>query len=96
MIKQKFDWDNFINNPDKIAIHCKTEAEADKFCYLMHEHGLKWRSGASYLSNTYYYEYEERIYYTNKGSRGKIDFANENNIPILSFSLFDFDEERTE
>lgn len=36
------------------VIHCKTEEEAVAICKLMHEAGLKWSSGLSYLRTPYY------------------------------------------
>lgn len=30
-------------------VHCKTEEEAKDFCKQMHEHGMKWCNGESYL-----------------------------------------------
>ena len=39
---RKFNWDEFKNKDNKIAVHCKTEEEAVDFCKQMHEHGMKW------------------------------------------------------
>ena len=47
---RKFNWDEFKNKDNKIAVHCKTEEEAKDFCLQMHEHGMTWESGNSYLS----------------------------------------------
>ena len=52
---KKFNWDEFKNKDNKIAMHCKTEEEAKDFCKQMHEHGMKWRNGESYLKNTNYF-----------------------------------------
>ena len=41
---KKFNWDEFKNKDNKIAMHCKTEEEAKDFCKQMHEHGMKWRN----------------------------------------------------
>lgn len=46
---KKFNWEEFKDKNNKIAVHCKTEEEAKDFCKQMHEHGLKWCSGASYI-----------------------------------------------
>ena len=53
---KKFNWDEFKNKDNKIAVNCKTEEEAKDFCKQMHEHGMKWRDGDSYLEHT---EYED-------------------------------------
>ena len=50
-MKKEFDWEEFKNKLNKIAVHCKTEEEANDFCKQMHEHGMEWRDGTSYLKN---------------------------------------------
>lgn len=60
---KKFNWDEFKNKDNKIAVHCKTEEEAKDFCRQMHEHGMKWCSGESYLKETCYTHYEEKTCY---------------------------------
>ena len=41
----RFNWDEFKDADNKIAVHCKTEEEAKDFCKRMYEHGMKWRDG---------------------------------------------------
>lgn len=48
----KFDWNEFMNEDNKIAVHCKTEEEATDFCNKMDEHGMKWMCGDSYFNNS--------------------------------------------
>lgn len=31
----KFNWDEFLDSNNKIAVHCKTEEEAEDFCTQM-------------------------------------------------------------
>lgn len=51
------------------AIHCATKAEAVRICKMMHELGLKWKSGRSYLDRTCWNAYEDRTcYYPAEGS----------------------------
>lgn len=38
---KQFNWEEFKDGNNKIAVHCKTEEEAKDFCKQMHEHGLK-------------------------------------------------------
>lgn len=38
---KKFNWEEFLDRNNKIAVHCKTEEEAKDFCNQMNEHGLK-------------------------------------------------------
>ena len=40
------------------CIHCETEEQANAICKLMHEAGLKWKFGNSYIENTYYESYK--------------------------------------
>jgi hypothetical protein len=54
----RFNWDEFKNKDNKIAVHCKTEEEAIDFCKRMHEHGMKWCTGKSYMEKTNYEEYK--------------------------------------
>ena len=54
----KFNWEEFTSN-DKIAVHCTTEEQAKDFCRQMHEHGLEWADGESYLTKTYWNVYKE-------------------------------------
>lgn len=37
--EKQFDWERF--KTEKIAVHCKTEEEANDFCKKMHEHEMK-------------------------------------------------------
>lgn len=60
---KRFDWDEFKNKDNKIAVHCKTEEEAIDFCKQMHGHGMRWNSGRSYLEKTNYEEYREKTCY---------------------------------
>ena len=60
---KRFDWDEFKNEDNKIAVHCKTEEEAVDFCKQMHEHGMEWNSGRSYLENTNYEDHREKTCY---------------------------------
>lgn len=60
---KRFDWDEFKNKDNKIAVHCKTEEEAIDFCKQMHGHGMRWNSGRSYLEKTNYEECREKTCY---------------------------------
>lgn len=59
----RFNWEEFKGADNKIAVHCKTEEEAKDFCKQMHEHGMEWCSGESYLKETNYEFYEEEMCY---------------------------------
>lgn len=82
---RKFNWDEFKNEYNKIAVYCKTEEEAVDFCKQMHEHGMKWCNGESYLKNTNYMRNEGTCYY-GSGEYSTRDFAEKYNYKILEWS----------
>ena len=82
---RKFNWDEFKNKDNKIAVHCKTEEEAKDLCKQMHEHGMKWCNGESYLKNTNYNVHEGTCYYGG-GEYSTRDFAEKYNYKILEWS----------
>lgn len=82
---KKFNWDEFKNKDNKIAVHCKTEKEAKDFCKQMHEHEMKWYNGESYLKNTNYMRNEGTCYY-GSGEYSTRDFAEKYNYKILEWS----------
>lgn len=81
----RFNWDEFKDADNKIAVHCKTEEEAKDFCERMHEHGMKWRDEESYLKNTNYMRNEGTCYY-GSGEYSTRDFAEKYNYKILEWS----------
>lgn len=81
---RKFNWDEFKNEENKIAVHCKTEEEAKDFCKRMHEHGMKWCSGKSYLKETNYKFCEEICYI--KGEFSPYWYYNSEGYKILEWS----------
>ena len=46
-----------------VVMWCQTEEEAKEFCKLMHENGLRWFSGKSYLEETNWEKEGELICY---------------------------------
>lgn len=82
---RKFNWDEFKNKDNKIAVHCKTEEEAKDFCKRMHEHGMKWCSGKSYLKETNYESCEEETCYI-KGEFSPYQYYKSNGYEILEWS----------
>lgn len=71
---RKFNWDEFKNKYNKIAVHCKTEEEAKDFCRQMNGQGMKWRDGNSYLELTEYGKYLDETCYTGVRSFACCDF----------------------
>ncbi len=64
-MKKKFDWERF--KTEKIAVHCKTKEEAKDFCREMHDYGMKWSNGDTYLEYTNYNEFKEKTCYSGIG-----------------------------
>ena len=83
---RKFNWDEFKNKYNKIAVNCKTEEEAKDFCKRMHEHGMKWCTGKSYMEKTNYEEYKGETCYHGNGEYSSRDFAEKYNYKILEWS----------
>lgn len=83
---KKFNWKEFKNKDNKIAVHCKTEEEAIDFCKQMHKHRMKWRNGESYLKNTNYYMHNEGMCYYGDGEWSSLDIAENYNYKILEWS----------
>ena len=84
----KFNWEEFLSN-DKIAVHCSTEEQAKNFCRQMHERGLKWRDGQSYLKNTSWETYKEETAYEGDGCFASLGYYKNNNYTILEWSDYE-------
>lgn len=83
---KKFNWDEFKNKDNKIAVNCKTEEEAKDFCRQMHGQGMKWRNGESYLKDTNYDMHNEGTCYYGDGEWSPLDIAENYNYKILEWS----------
>lgn len=84
----QFNWEEFMNTSNKIVVNCKTENEAIDFCKQMHEHGLKWKYGISYLKENYWNIYKERTCYLSNGMFGTADvsYSKEKGYKVLEWS----------
>lgn len=86
---KEFNWEEFKDKNNKIAVHCKTEEEAKDFCNQMHEHGLRWRWCShtdSYIERTNWHIYKEETCYSNSGCYCNKDYYIENDCKILEWS----------
>ena len=88
----EFNWEEFLSN-DKIAVHCSTEKQAIDFCKQMHERGLTWRDGQSYLKLTNWKVYKEEIVYGGDGCFASLGHYKNNNYTILEWS--DYEKENS-
>lgn len=83
---KKFNWEEFLDKNNKIAVHCKTEEEANDFCKQMHEHGMKWKDGDSYLNISCWDRYRDKTSYNNHGGYASYIFYEEEKHTILEWS----------
>lgn len=83
---KKFNWKEFKNKDNKIAVHCKTEEEAIDFCKQMYKHGMVWASGCSYLSYTRYEVYRDKTCYAGNGGYQSYDYSEKYKYKILEWS----------
>lgn len=71
------------------CIHCETEEQAEAICKLMHEAGLEWKGGQSYLSKNYYGNYKsETCYFPIDGQYDELSYAKEENYKIYKAEQF--------
>ena len=71
------------------CIHCETEEQANAICKLMHEAGLEWIDGDSYLSKNCYNAYKsETCYFPAERLLGGLDYAKEENCKIYKAEQF--------
>ena len=71
------------------CIHCETEEQAKAICKLMHEAGLTWHDGDSYLSVNLYDIYKSEIcYFPAEGVFTGLDYAKEENNLIYKAEKF--------
>ena len=80
---KNFDWESFKEG--KIVVHCKTKKEAEDLCLQMHEHGMTWESGNSYLSYTYYEVHKNKTGYSIGGYQS-CDYFRKYRCNILEWS----------
>ena len=83
---KKFNWDEFKNKDNRIAVHCKTKEEAVGFCKQMHEHGMKWCTGKSYIEKTNYEEHKGETCYVGFGEFSSYRYYNSKGYKILEWS----------
>lgn len=84
--EKTFDWDKFKDKNNKIVVHCKTEEEAKDFCKQMHEHGMKWCDGDSYLGDAHFNNHKEKTAYDADGCYCYVNFYKQRGYKILEWS----------
>lgn len=87
MTRKEFNWEEFLSS-DEIAVSCKTKNQAIDFCKQMHEHGLRWKSGLSYLEFTNWDANEKELSYYSDGECSTKDYCIKHNHTVLEW--FDY------
>ncbi len=73
----------------RVAMHCKTEEEANEFCRWKHNNGYKWRDGLFYVDETFFDTYRENsCYLLNDGMVYSVFQCKEDGFEILEMSDF--------
>ena len=71
------------------CIHCETEEQAVAICKLMHEAGLKWRNGKTYLYYDDYNTYKsETCYIPKEGTYCSLKYVKRRNYTIYKVKEF--------
>ena len=71
------------------CIHCETKEQANAICKLMHEAGLKWYGGDSYLEkNKYSFYKSETCYFPAEQQIANFNFYKQNNYTIYKAEQF--------
>ncbi len=68
--KYKITVDEFWASKDILVIHTPTPEQAETLCKVFDKMGKKWYGGNSYLDENYWYRYDNRTCYGNKGFYG--------------------------
>ena len=83
---KEFNWSEFKDTNNIIAVHCKTKEEAEDFCKKMHEQGMKWNDGKTYLGHTNFDSYFDQMCYCGDGKYSRLKYAKEKGYIILEWS----------
>lgn len=81
----EFNWEDFKNSNGKIAVHCKTEEEAEEFIKECFKHGIKWCYSDE--NTTHWEEVNKRTYYVYRGRHlyYRNGVSNPNEITVVEY-----------
>lgn len=82
---KEFNWEDFKDENNKIAVHCKTEDEAKDFCKQMCEHEINWIIKWFDIGLTYYDVHKKETCYTCTGY-SRSDFYKGEKYKIIEWS----------
>lgn len=78
-----------------IAMHCKTELQAEIFCNYLDSQGLTWIHSGRYTEDNCFDIYEDKtLYYFNEGTFGNLTEEVEGEDYILEFDDFDWSDQK--
>lgn len=84
-----FDLDEYSSN--KYVMHCNTWEKAIIFTKYLHDHGMTWRGGASYIANDNWEHYgKDTCYRFNSGLTADYEYYRLTGARILEFDHFDW------
>ena len=91
-MENKITLKEFWNSEYKIAIHCKTEEEANELLKAFDKLDKKWRSGDSYLEMNFWKEERENTCYDNNNRYCRISWYKTNYYKIYEFEDVIFED----
>lgn len=77
--------EDFFESDELLAIHCKTEEEANTLLRAFDELGKKWSGGDSYLEVNCWQQYKEGTCYTNYGMYANKEYHLDDYYKIYEF-----------
>ena len=90
-MENKITLNSFWNSEYKIAIHCKTEEEANELLKAFDKMGKEWSGGGSYLDKVYWDCYKENTCYDNMNKFAFIKYYKSHYYKIYEFEDVDLD-----
>lgn len=91
-----FELDEYTSR--KYVMHCDTFEKAQIFLQYLHNHGMTWQDGSSYMENMFWSFNKNTCYRFNEGIQASINYYLQMpDVSILEFDHFDwsFTEETT-
>ena len=78
-----------------VAMHCKTELQAEIFCNYLDSQGLTWINSERYTEDNCFNIYKDKtLYYFNDGTFDKLTEKVEEDTYVLEFDDFDWSDQK--
>ena len=84
----------FWNSEEKSAIHCDTEAKAEKLLKAFDKLGKTWIDGDNFADVNYWENYKENTCYTNDTGYCELNWVKKHSYAIYEFEDVIFEEEK--